>query len=191
MSAPQIWPFLGEKVDSSDFKLGHKTLPELQIEGAPTLAKCLQYAGVTGHPADFSFWISSASMKAAVQLLNDRAITVMHKLYCANEKTVTIHMRPHQEPSPNTTRAASHGSSLMQSRKISGQTIPELPIRPPLRHTSQNLDPLTREPLKSLDSSEQVTMDFGEGKLEVFSRDYLLGLIDPVSEQESTFLTVL
>ncbi len=114
-------------------------------------------------------------MKAAVQLLNDRSIIVMHKLYCAREMTVTIHIRPDKDPSPNTTRAASHASSLQQSRKISGQHIPELPIRPPLRHSSKNLDPLTGEPLKDLDPSEQVTISFGQCEVEVFSRDYLLG----------------
>lgn len=114
-------------------------------------------------------------MKAALQLLNDCAITVMHVLYCAIDMIATIHIRPNGDPSPNTTRAASHGASLQQCRKISGQTIPELPIRPHLRHPSQNLDPHTHEPLKTLDPSEQVTINFGQGKVEIFSRDYLLG----------------
>ncbi len=56
MSANQIWIFLGEKVESSEFKLGHETLAELQNKDDLTVADCLRYAGITGHPADFSFW---------------------------------------------------------------------------------------------------------------------------------------
>jgi hypothetical protein len=41
---------------------------------------------------------------------------------------------------------------------------------------SQHFDPVTQEPLKDLAESDKVQVDFGGGKYETFSKDYLIGM---------------
>jgi hypothetical protein len=41
---------------------------------------------------------------------------------------------------------------------------------------SQHFDPVTQEPLKDLAESDKVQIDFGGGKHETFSKDYLIGM---------------
>ena len=68
-------------------------------------------------------------------------------------------------------------SSLAERRKVSGRrSVSEVFTRPDSWHVSQHFDPVTQEPFKDLAESDKVQIDFGGGKYETFSKDYLIGM---------------
>lgn len=143
-----------------------------------TLQKALLASKARGKFEDHSFWIHSNSMKAAVQLLSDRSIPITWELYCKHDSVVTIHIRPAQDPSPNTSQATSHQQSLAERRKNSGRrTVSDIFVRPPLSQVTASLDALSLDPVNKLEDENKVTIDLGEGKSETFSKEYLLGWI--------------
>lgn len=160
------------------FKQGYTTLEKVQRKGI-SFEDCMEIAGIQGNISDYSFWIHSNAMKAAVQLLSNESIMVTWGLYCRSDAIVTIHIRKKSDPSPNTSRAASHSASLAERRKISGPrvNVSEVLLRPPLRHVSTDLDAMTLEPIKDLGEDEKVILNLGGGKVETFSKGYLLGEI--------------
>ena len=116
-------------------------------------------------------------MSAAVQLLKETAINVIWALYCRDDPTVTIIVRPASDHSPNTSTAPSAESSLAERRKVSERrSLSEVFTRPDSWHVSQHFDPVIQEPLKYLAESDKVQIDVGSGKYETFSKDYLIGM---------------
>jgi hypothetical protein len=111
-------------------------------------------------------------MSAAVQLLKDTAINVIWTLYCRDDPTVTIIVRPASDHSPNASTAPSAESSLAERRKVSERrSLSEVFTRPDSRHMSQHFDPVTQEPLKYLAESDKVQIDVGSGKYEIWDRE--------------------
>ena len=162
------------KPSLAPYKQGYLPLPE--VKKGMTLAKTLQIVGVDSRVDDHTFWIHSNSMKVAVQLLNDNSIQMTWKLYCESDGVMTIHIRPAADPSPNTSKAPSHNASLAERRKVSGRrTVSDIFIRSPLEHVTSGLDAASLEPIKNLKEGEKVTISTGEGKVETFSKEYLLG----------------
>ncbi len=182
----QIWFFVREHMDITAFSQRHCLKHEiLGSDHALTLLQLLSRASPEGEqsPApdsvdDFAFYIHSASMKACVQLLTDTSIYVTWSLYCQHDDVVTIYVRNAKDPSPNTSHAPSHNASLRDRRQVSGASrrTPAVLLRPELRHISTNIDVLTGEPVASLADDQRVVLDLGQGKVESFSKDYLLGM---------------
>ena len=184
MDNEQIWFFIWENMKPKSslppYEQGYLHLSE--VKKGMTLAKTLQIADVDSRVDDHTFWIHSNSMKAAVQLLNDNSIQMTWKLYCENDSVVTIHIRPAADPSPNTSKAPSHNASLAERRKVSGRrTVSDIFTRSPLEHVTSGLDAANLEPIKNLKEDEKVTISIGEGKVETFSKEYLLGRAKPLS----------
>jgi hypothetical protein len=178
MDNEQIWFFIWEKMKPkpslAPYKQGY--LPLSEVKKGMTLTKILQIVGVDSPVDDHTFWIHSNSMKAAVQLLNDNSIQMTWKLYCESDSVVTIHIRPAADPSPNTSKAPSHSASLAERRKVSGRrTVSDIFTRSPLEHVTSGLDATSLEPIKNLKEGDKVTISTGEGKVETFSKEYLLG----------------
>ena len=172
----QLWWFVTESAEDSKYYQRSKLLSEVRRKN-PKISDILSLLRLKGMPEDYNFWIHSPSMSAAVQLLKDTAINVIWTLYCRDDPTVTIIVRPASDHSPNTSTAPSAKSSLAERRKASGRrTVSEVFTRPDPRHVSQHFDPVTQEPLKDLAESDKVQIDFGGGKYETFSKDYLIGM---------------
>ncbi|KAL8719744.1 MAG: hypothetical protein Q9225_003288 [Loekoesia sp. 1 TL-2023] len=97
-------------------------------------------------------------------------------MYCKNDPIVTIYIRDELNPSPNTSRAVSHATSLNERRKISGQhQSPDVIIREPKRNTFQSLDIISREPVRSLPVEDQVIIDQGQARQNHFRRTISTG----------------
>ncbi|KAH7305620.1 hypothetical protein BKA65DRAFT_601946 [Rhexocercosporidium sp. MPI-PUGE-AT-0058] len=180
MSQEQIWFFIWESTRPSSrsppYQQGWLTLSE--VKKNMSLEKALSSSKAEGKVEDHSFWIHSNSMKAAVQLLSDQSISVTWELYCKSDSVVTIHIRPNQDPSPNTSKATSHHHSLTERRKQSGRrTVSDIFVRPPLSQVTASLDALSLGPVSKLEAENKVTIDLGNGKSETFSKEYLLGWI--------------
>ena len=86
-----------------------------------SLERCLKLAGTEDDLDGFAFSIHSSSMKAAVQLLNDKSTEVTYKFYCRNDDTVTIYMRHVDDHSPNISRAPSPSTSLAKEEGLGPQ----------------------------------------------------------------------
>jgi hypothetical protein len=178
MAEEQIWFFIWESVQQRprlpQYMQGY--LPLSEVSKGMSLGRALKISGASGQVDDHSFWIHSNSMKAAVQLLSDDSMQITWKLYCQQDAVVTIHIRPYTDPSPNTSRAASHQQSLVERRKLSGRRkVSDIFIRPPLSNITSSLDAMSLEPISSLHDGDKVTLDLGDGKQETFSKQYLLG----------------
>lgn len=175
----QVWFFLVEAMDDPTFKQGCGTLDELK-KTRMTLQRCLELSGVSGKKAsDFSFWIHSQSMKAAVQMLTDESIIGTWNLYCQKDPIVLVIIRKATDPSPNTSRTPSHANSLSARQQHSakrGLLVPELFIQPKVRHASGYSDMETFEEIT--DESTMVSI-VQNGKTYTFTRDYLQGMIVP------------
>ena len=167
----------GRQPEASSFLQGYKEWNDFANRGF-TLANCLEFAG--GNPKriqDYSFWIHSNSMAAAVQLLDNRSILVMHDLYCKHDQVITIHIRPIDDPSPNSTRAGSHVGSLTRRRGISGgHKVSDVVPRQRIVSASKSLSVTLLEPVQMLPEEDKVVLDLGGGKSEIFSKNYLLGI---------------
>jgi hypothetical protein len=172
----QLWWFVTESAEDSKYDQRSKLLSEVRRKN-PNFSDILSLLRLKGKPEDYNFWIHSPSMNAAVQLLKDTAINVIWTLYCRDDPTVTIIVRPASDHSPNASRAPSAKSSLAERQKVSGRrSVSEVFTRLDPRHVSQHFDPVTQEPLKDLAESDKVQIDFGGGKYENFSKDYLIGM---------------
>lgn len=170
MAANQLWVFVLESTDNNRYCVGHQFLNSF-----PRWILCMQlfFKLVKSHdPVErHSYWLHSVSMSAAVQLLDDNLIMGTAKMYCRNDPIVTIYIRDELDPSPNTSRAVSHAISLNERRKISGHhQAPDVIIREPKRNTSQSLDIISREPVRSLPVEDQVIIDLGKAKPKPFRR---------------------
>lgn len=140
-----------------------------------TLDYCLRATRTSGSANDHAFYIHSASMAAAVRLLTDDSIIATYNIYCQKDSVVTITIRKASDPSPNSSLAASHQTSLAERRKVSGKRgllLPDLFIQPRTRHVSGSSDIVTGE--KITDESAMVTLRVGKDFV-TFTRDYLLG----------------
>ncbi|KAJ6257708.1 hypothetical protein Dda_7496 [Drechslerella dactyloides] len=182
----QQWFFILEQAHSDAFLLGMKSLAE--FEQNPTLQHALEIclATVDSEASDFdtnlceySFWIHSKSMKAAIQLLSDEAIMVTWGLYCSKDDVVDIIIRKATDPSPNTTKAASHETSVrVKSVRLSGRKLPEITLQPPIDMNPMSVDLVTGEPVNELAEAEQIRLRLVSGELYSFSREYVLGWIN-------------
>ncbi|KAK1971564.1 hypothetical protein LY78DRAFT_734468 [Colletotrichum sublineola] len=173
----QIWFFLCEAMSLTTFSQGNYTLEEVKHMDL-TLDLCLKLSKAKGKVNDYSFWIHSDSMAAAVQLLSDQSIIAMYSLYCKNDPIVTIIIRGANDPSPNTSRTPSHVNSLASRRTVSAQRgilAPELFIHPRIRHASGSTDFETMEKIE--DERAMISFIVDEEVL-TFTKDYLLGWID-------------
>lgn len=178
MAEEQIWFFIWECVQQRprlpQYMQGY--LPLSEVSKGMSLERALKISGASGQVDDHSFWIHSNSMKATVQLLSDDSMHITWKLYCQQDAVVTIHIRPYTDPSPNTSRAASHQQSLVERRKLSGRRkVSDIFIRPPLSNITSSLDAMSLEPISGLQDGDKVTLDLEGGKQETFSKQYLLG----------------
>lgn len=125
-SEDQLWFIVRESTTSTRFEQRAMTLEQIQEAGV-TLKKFLEWTNTTGNETEFSFFIHSNCMKAAVQLLNDESIYAIYRLYCQKDPIVTIHIRKVHEPSPNSSRAPSHQKVLAERRTASnGKPVPEI-----------------------------------------------------------------
>lgn len=95
----------------------------------------LKITNTPGKAEAFAFYIHSASMAAAVPLLNDVSILATHALYRLKDPVVTVLLRDIHEPSPNTSRAATTHDLL----------VPGIFIQPQARHASDSVDVSTME----------------------------------------------
>lgn len=183
-STINLWFLIFESVISDQYFLAHKTHTNF-ISSNPRLKSILSLIHVQGDEKDFSFWLHSGSMPAAVQLLSDESILTTWELYCQADQVITIYVRERKDPSPNASRAVSHALSLEQRRKVSQAEPAEIELRTPLRHnTCQSSDVLSRDPVRRLPTNDQVVLDLGRGKTETFSKDYLRGIIFSLVIQE-------
>lgn len=171
----QDWWFVREEMRSDKYVqecVSYQELLKMNI----TLEHCLDLTKAN-NAAEFSFFIHSASMAAAVQLLSDESIITTYNLYCTEDPVVTIIMRGIDELSPNASHAPSHNSSLAQRRKVSGRRgllSPELFIQPTARKVSHDIDVYTMEPVAA---EEAVTLCLGHDDFVTLSHEYLLGNI--------------
>ena len=140
-----------------------------------TLQKCCEFAKGHGKAADYAFHMHSESMSAVVQILSDAAIHANWKLYSQRDPAVVIQIRPKSDPSPNTSQAPSHQSSIEERRKVSGgNLVPEIFIRPKTRTVSGDIDVATEEAIKEVAEDNDVMIDIGTGIPHVFTQEYLL-----------------
>ncbi|KAI2625707.1 hypothetical protein GGR54DRAFT_592678 [Hypoxylon sp. NC1633] len=177
MVSQQLWFFLREDMSISQFTQVPLTLSEVRKIDL-TFGYCLSATKSPGSVHDYTFHIHSASMAAAVQLLSDESIIATYNIYCQRDPVVTIIIRKAGDPSPNTSRSASHDNSLAERRKVSasrGLLVPELFIQPTVRHVSGSMDINTLEPID--DKTALVTMHCDDETF-TFTKDYLLGWID-------------
>lgn len=81
MASNQIWFLIWEDIDSPVFKQIKISLDDVKKNGL-SLPLILQLLKLAGQPDQFSFFIHSASMQAAVQMLKTEAIKATWNLYC-------------------------------------------------------------------------------------------------------------
>ena len=169
----QLWFLVHEKMASNEYRQQQITLADVKQKGI-SLQAILTILSLNGSPASFGYFIHSASMAAAVQILTDKAIHVTWQLYCQEDHVITIIVRDIKDPSPNSSRAPSYSLSLSERRTASGQfPAPDLPILSPVRHTSGGVDPSSLEPLAELPENEKVTVTLANGTSRTFSREYI------------------
>ncbi|KAK7746208.1 hypothetical protein SLS62_009424 [Diatrype stigma] len=174
MADNQLWFFLREDMTISQFVQVPLTFDEVQKVGI-TLDYCMNATQTTGPIKDQAFYIHSASMAAAVRLLDDDSIIATYNMYCQKDPVVTISIRKASDPSPNTSISASHQSSLAERRNISarrGLLAPELFIQPRTRHVSGSSDIITGDTI--VDENTMVTLRV-EKDFVTFTQDYLIG----------------
>ena len=113
-----------------------------------------------------------------MQLLSDASIEATWSLYCQKDSVVTVRIRPSSDPSPNTSAAVSRENSLEERKKVSGRQrkVSDVFIRPQLDPILRGLDVSTQKPLRDFKEEERITIDLGMGKMETFSKEYLLGM---------------
>ncbi|KAH8898600.1 hypothetical protein GQ53DRAFT_816835 [Thozetella sp. PMI_491] len=152
----QLWFFLLETVRDDAFVQRHMEYHDI-LKLDMSLEKCLNMVGMT-NPDQYTFWIHTGSMAAAVQLLSDARIIATYNLYCTDDPVVVVTMRVKQDPSPNSSRAPSYGKSLAQRRKISGPRgliSTELFVQPALssQKVSDSIDVCSMEPVAAEDAA--------------------------------------
>lgn len=142
----QLWFFRFERQEVTTFKQVHKSWQEVIMAGV-SLQSTLRILDLSPDDRDkYNFYIFSPSMKAAVQLLNDKSVYVTWQLYCQLDPMVEIIVRPLQDVSPNSSRCPSSQASLAQRRKVSGKkSLSDIIIRPAIEATSENLDVLQND----------------------------------------------
>lgn len=174
----QQWMILYEESSKTDFTLDKKTFDEIATVGF-SLRSMLSFIGRGDqNPNDYNFFIFSDSMKAAVQLLNDKSVFITYRLYCEDDDVVTIIVRPATDPSPNSSQCPSAPESLRQRRKLSGKhNLQNVFVRPVVPKETKNLDAGTLLPISQLPEDQKVVLDLGRGRFETFSASYLLGRI--------------
>ncbi|KAL8859772.1 MAG: hypothetical protein Q9178_003887 [Gyalolechia marmorata] len=177
-TANQLWFLLGEQIQSQAFTQVKITLDQIKENGI-NLSGILSQLLLHEPEEQYSFFMHSASMKAAVQMLTDRSIHATWQLYCQNDPVVTIVVRKAQDPSPNTSRAPSYSMALVERRKVSGPlTVPELPIHAPPDKISSGIDTFSMQPLEDLPETEKVVIADDHGDANAFSKDYLTSWIN-------------
>ena len=170
----QLWFFVRENMSDAQFEQVTFTLEEIRTKNL-SLQFCLDVTKTSGAIDDYAFYIHSNSMAAAVRLLSDKAIIATCNLYCQADPIVTITVRGKNDPSPNSSQAPSHKSSLEERRKTSktrGLLLPELSIQPKVSHVTGGADAVTLEPI--LHEDTMVSIRVGDA-FETFTMDYLLG----------------
>ncbi|KAI1324074.1 hypothetical protein F5Y16DRAFT_412257 [Xylariaceae sp. FL0255] len=176
VSKEQDWWFVREEMHSARYTQKCVSYTEI-LKTDITMEHCLSMTDAK-NVADFSFFIFSSSMAAAVQLLSDESIITTYNLYCTEDPVVTIIIRAVDEPSPNTSHAPSHHSSLSERRKVSGRRgllSPELFIQPSARNISGGIDIYTMDTLATEDT---VVLCLGDDDFVAIGHEYLLGWID-------------
>lgn len=149
------------------------TLHQVQEAGV-TLKKFLEWTNTAGDETDYSFFIHSNCMKAAVQLLNDESIYAVYRLYCQKDPIVTIHIRKVHEPSPNSSRVPSHQTIQAQRRTASnGKLVLEIIQQRPIEHSSEAVDAITFETI--IVEGEMVGIRTSSGSIATFTVEYLHG----------------
>ncbi|KAF4553949.1 Hypothetical protein D9617_5g068240 [Elsinoe fawcettii] len=171
----QIWFFLQESTSSQNFTLKQRNFSDIRKKkGGFSLRDCLDTVGANGDASAYAFYIHCSSMAAAVRLLSDESLKVTHGLYCRKADVVTITIRGANEPSPNSSRAPSHQSSLAARRRVTeprGRIVSEIFIQPRARHASGSVDVASGEVMTEQD--EMVTIDVGNRDFVTLNKDYL------------------
>lgn len=174
MAAKQIWFLIWEDVESPVFKQIKLSLDDVKKNGL-SLPEILQLLKLVGQPGQFSFFMHSVSMQAAVQMLKSEAIQATWHLYCKGDPVVTITIRNINNPSPNSSRAPTYSKALSQRRSASGNlTVPDLPIHTPPRNVSAHLNPISLEPIADTPENEKVIILPDEGDAQAVSKKCLL-----------------
>jgi hypothetical protein len=138
----QLWFFIWENFESQSFAQIKLTLEDVKRDGV-NLNGILKHLSLSGDEHQYSYLIHSESMKAAVQVLTDKAVHGTWQLYCQQDPVVTISVRKNDDPSPSTSRTPSYSMALIQRRSASGQlSVPDIPIHTPPRQVSSGLDPV-------------------------------------------------
>ncbi|KAE8342411.1 hypothetical protein BDV24DRAFT_162302 [Aspergillus arachidicola] len=173
-----------EEMKSKSFVLRDKDLDTAGIESL-TFHTILSVVGRgQDSPEDYSFFLDSESMKAAVQLLTDRSIYLTYRIYCEKDHSITIIIRPASDPSPNSSQCPSAPESLRQRRKVSGKkNLQNVFVRSTVKTDTRNLDAETLSPIMDFPETERVVLDLGNGQYETFSVSYLLGWIMAEAEK--------
>ncbi|OJJ69879.1 hypothetical protein ASPBRDRAFT_66942 [Aspergillus brasiliensis CBS 101740] len=178
------WMFLLEEMGKKEFVLSDQ---ELDARGVQELSfsRILALVGRRQSVADeYSFFMFSDSMKAAVQMLTDRSIFLTYTIYCEHDTAITIIVRPISDPSLNSSQCPSAPESLRQRRKVSGRKdLQNVFVRPVTRIDTRSLDAETLSPISALPDSEKMTLDLGQGRYETFSVSYLIGWIMAEAEK--------
>ncbi|PYH33993.1 uncharacterized protein BO87DRAFT_426267 [Aspergillus neoniger CBS 115656] len=170
------WMFLLEEMGKREVVLSDQDLDARGVEEL-NFSRILALIGRRQNiPDEYSFFIFSDSMKAAVQMLTDRSIFLTYKMFCENDTAITIIVRPVSGSSPNSSQCPSAPESLRQRRKVSGKkNLQNVFVRPITRANTNSLDAETLSPINSLPDSEKMTLDLGQGQQETFSVSYLIG----------------
>ncbi len=174
MASNQIWFLIWEDIGSPVFNQIKISLDDVKKNGL-SLPAVLQLLKLVDQPDQFSFFMHSASMRAAVQMLKSEAVQATWQLYCKQDPVVTITVRKIDDPSPNSSRAPSYSKALSQRRSASGNlTVPDIPIHTPPRNISARLDIVSLEPIADMPESEKVIILPDDGDAQAVSKEYLL-----------------
>ncbi len=174
MASSQLWFLIWEDVGSPTFKQIKITIDDVKQKGL-TLNVILNLLSLAGQPDQFSFFMHSVSMRAAVQMLKSEAIQATWQLYCKQDSVITITVRKIDDPSPSSSRAPSYSQALSQRRSASGTlTVPDIPIHTPPRNVSSGHDPSTLDPIADLPEDEKVIISSIEGEAQAVSKEYML-----------------
>lgn len=164
MSDEQVWMLLYEESSSSKFRLEHKTLSEVK-EGEITFDMILRALDLDTSRS-YTMWTTGPSIDMALVIPFEAAIFVMNTFFFRDDPSITIILRPKDNPSPGARQSPSELNSLQQRRRISGQNS--------LQNEECYLDAETVESIHELPGDEKVILDFGHGNCQTFRIGYLL-----------------
>lgn len=115
-----------ESIGSSEDVYGFGPLsaltPEAKTESHTFAPRC-------AIPTQYHFWIYSASMKAAVELLSDESL-VTWQLHAKNDSSAKFIIRPWDEPSPNNSQTQERNENYNRTSFAPHTLLPQ-PVSTP------------------------------------------------------------